>query len=62
MKISKGNGIIICSMGKSLAIFDKNELENALSQTKPVMSNYRAYIDRLKGLGFTLKRKSLLRE
>ncbi len=62
MKISEGNDIIICSTGKNLVIFDKSELENALSQTKSIMLSYRAYIDRLRGLGSTLKRKLLLRK
>ena len=51
-----------CSTGKSLLVFEKNELKSIISCSNPVMSSYRAYVDRLKGLGFTLKRMLITRD
>ncbi|MEM0099628.1 MAG: hypothetical protein QXZ17_00965 [Nitrososphaerota archaeon] len=56
MMLSEGRNFLACSTGKSLLIFEKDELKSIISSSNPVMSSYRAYMDRLKGLGFTLKR------
>ncbi|MCX8205265.1 MAG: hypothetical protein N3H31_06415, partial [Candidatus Nezhaarchaeota archaeon] len=54
-KIDEGGNVIACSTGRSLLVLQIDELENVLDG-EPVMSSYKAYIDRLKGLGFVLKR------
>ncbi|MEM2622750.1 MAG: hypothetical protein QXI35_07805 [Candidatus Nezhaarchaeales archaeon] len=56
MMLSEGEKFLACSTGKSLLVLEKDELKSMVSSSNPVMSSYRAYIDRLKGLGFTLKR------
>ncbi|MCR8501761.1 MAG: hypothetical protein QXY55_05700 [Candidatus Korarchaeota archaeon] len=55
MMLSEGRNFLACSTGKSLLVFEKDELKSIVSSSDSVMSSYRAYIDRLKGLGFTLK-------
>ncbi|MEM0488985.1 MAG: hypothetical protein QW707_07300 [Candidatus Bathyarchaeia archaeon] len=59
--LSEGRNFLACSTGKSLLVFEKDELKSIISRSNPVMSSYRAYIDRLKGLGFTLKRMLIAR-
>jgi hypothetical protein len=59
MMVSEGNDFIVCSTGKSLLLFKKSELEKSILTTQPVIASYKAYVDRLKGYGFLLKRKLL---
>ncbi|MEM3680044.1 MAG: hypothetical protein QW359_00110 [Metallosphaera sp.] len=55
MMLSEGRNFLACSTGKSLLVFEKDELKSRVLSSNPVVSSYRAYMDRLKGLGFTLK-------
>jgi len=57
MSIAEGKEFVICSTGKSLLKFDKRELEKLMQNAQPSLSSYTAYIDRLRGFGFILKRK-----
>ncbi|MEM1510040.1 MAG: hypothetical protein QW096_09275 [Thermofilaceae archaeon] len=61
MTLSEGRKFLACSTGKSLLVFEKDELKSIISSSNPVMSSYRAYMDRLKGLEFTLKRMLIAR-
>ena len=61
MTLSEGRNFLACSTGKSLLVFEKDELKSRVSSSNPVVSSYRAYMDRLKGLGFTLKRMLIAR-
>jgi hypothetical protein len=57
--VNEGKDFVVCSTGKSLCVFNKNELMNGTLMAQPVMLDYNAYSERLKGLGFVLKRKIL---
>ncbi|MEM1515883.1 MAG: hypothetical protein QXH24_07570 [Candidatus Bathyarchaeia archaeon] len=61
MAISEGAEVVACSTGKNLLLFDKDELKNKPSSTKPIMMEYKACYDELKGMMFVLKRKLLRR-
>ncbi|MEM3437195.1 MAG: hypothetical protein QXP55_01485 [Nitrososphaerales archaeon] len=56
MNVSEGKNIVVCSTGNSIFVFDKDEFDNVFNM-KPVMSSYKAYIDRFIGIGFILKRR-----
>jgi len=56
MTLSEGRNFLVCSTGESLLAFEEDELKSMVSSSNLVMSSYRAYMDRLKGLRFTLKR------
>jgi hypothetical protein len=58
MLLSVDKSIITCSTGKTLLVFDENEIENAFT-LKPVMVEYKAYWDKLKGYGFLIKHSIL---
>jgi hypothetical protein len=53
---AEGKDFIVCCTGKSFVMFKNNELSGSLLP-QPVLLKYNAYIERLKGLGFILKRK-----
>jgi len=55
--ISEEKTYVACTTGKNLLLLKKKELEKITQTTQPTMSNYKAYIDKIKGLRFTLKRK-----
>ena len=55
--ISEEKTYVACTTGKNLLLFKKKELEKITQTTQPTLTNYKAYIDKIKGLGFTLKRK-----
>jgi len=55
--ISNGKGFVACSTGKSLLLLTKDEIEDLMQTTDPIIVNYRSYIERLIGLGFSLKRR-----
>lgn len=57
MEVGEGRGFVACSTGRSLLLLEERELENSVNKTRPVMLSYKAYIDRLVGLGFILKRR-----
>jgi hypothetical protein len=59
MTVSEGKDFVVCCTGKRLLLFKKSELEGLLLKNQPVMVSYRAYIDRLRGYRFVLKRKLL---
>lgn len=59
MAISEGEEIVACTTGKSLLLFRKDEPKELDAKTRPVMLSYRAYLDRLKGLGFSFKHRIL---
>jgi len=59
MRISEREDCMICSTGKCLLMFDKDGLKNRMRSSKPVMVSYKACVDRLSGLGFTIKNKFL---
>jgi len=46
---------IVGVTGKELLIFDINDIEQAL-RSKPFLTPYKAYLDKVKGLAFTIKR------
>jgi len=56
MMISEGTDKVVCSTGKSLLLLSKSELENSL-KTQPVMVEYKAHLDKLRGAAFVLKRR-----
>jgi len=58
MLLSVGKGMIACSTGKILLIFNDEDIENALV-SKPVMVEYKAYWDKLVGYGFLIKHNIL---
>lgn len=58
MRLSEGNDFLACSTGTSLLVIEKREL-CGFKETQPVVKQYNAYLDRIKGYGFTLKRKFL---
>ncbi len=57
MMISEGSDYITCSTGESLLLIEKNKLYEVIHRGKPCKIPYGAYIDKLKGLGFTIKRR-----
>jgi len=57
MSISEGKEFIACSTGKSLLLFKKDKLQELIARTQPIMITYKAWLDKLRGLGFILKRK-----
>lgn len=61
MGISEGDDFVVCCTGKSILLFNKEELENL--NAEPSMVHYKAYKERLIGVGFSLKhRLKLLKE
>jgi len=56
MSVREWRGLIACSTGSSLIIMGREEIT---LEGNPVMRPYTAIIDRVKGLGFTLKRVGL---
>jgi len=50
MTISEGAGVVVCSTGKSVVAFEKEELGNLMLNAQPVIISYKACVDRLKGL------------
>lgn len=54
-EIDIGKDFIACSTGKSLIIFEKSELWKIMAN-EHVMMPYKAYLDRLKGYAFIMKR------
>jgi len=59
--ISNGTGFVVCSTGKTLLLLTKDELEDLMQTTDPIIVNYRSYIERLIGLGFSLKHRLITR-
>ncbi|MEM3464920.1 MAG: hypothetical protein QW566_00465, partial [Candidatus Jordarchaeales archaeon] len=55
ISISVEAEVIVCSTGKNLLLFNKDELLS----NEPIMMEYKAYCDKLKGMRFVLKRKLL---
>lgn len=55
MNVVEGQDFIASSTGSSLVIYELGDIEHALN-LKPVMIRYRGYLDRVKGLLFTIKR------
>jgi hypothetical protein len=58
MILSVVENMIACSTGKTLLVFDKEEVENTFT-LKPVMVEYKAYWDKLIGYGFLIKHSIL---
>jgi len=58
MLISIGKDFVACSTGENLILLDKEDLERAFN-FQPVIVPYKAYWDKIRGFGFTLKRKFL---
>jgi hypothetical protein len=58
MLLSVGRGMIACSTGKTLLIFNEDDVENAFN-SKPLMVKYKAYRDKLIGYGFLIKHSTL---
>jgi len=58
MLLSVGEGMMACSTGKTLLVFNENNIENALT-LKPLMVEYKAYRDKLVGYGFLVKHNIL---
>jgi len=58
MLLSVGEGMIACSTGKALIVFNGDEIENAFS-SKPIIVEYKAYWDKLIGYGFSVKHSIL---
>ena len=56
MTISEGTNVV-CSTGENLLLFNKNELKSMALNNQPVIVEYRAYLDKLKGAAFVLKRR-----
>jgi hypothetical protein len=46
---------IVAVTGRELLIFDINDLKQAL-RSKPILTPYKAFLDKVKGLSFTIKR------
>ncbi|MEM3979833.1 MAG: hypothetical protein QXF79_01085 [Ignisphaera sp.] len=59
MTISEGTDVVACSTGRNLLLFKKSELKSLAFNNLPVMVKYQAYLDRLKGVAFVLKRELL---
>lgn len=58
MLLSVGESIIACSSGKTLLIFNEDDIENAFN-SKPLMVEYKALLDKLIGYGFLIKHNIL---
>lgn len=58
MRLSEGNDFLACSTGNSLLMIEKSELGRFI-EFHPIVEQYNAYLDILKGKGFALKRKLL---
>jgi hypothetical protein len=58
MRIDEGKSAVICSTGRRLLLFENEELEQINPSLKPVLVDYKAYIERLIGIGFILRRKA----
>jgi hypothetical protein len=58
MLLSVGRGMIACSTGKTLLIFNEDDVKNAFN-SKPLMVEYKAYRDKLIGYGFLIKHSIL---
>lgn len=56
MAIAEGKNFVACSTGNNLLIFEKWELTELVQSAQKVLVAYKAYIDRLKGFGFVLKK------
>jgi hypothetical protein len=54
MLLSAEKSIITCSTGKTLLLFDENEIKDAFT-LKPVMVECKGYWDKLLGYGFLIK-------
>ena len=55
VSMSEGKDFVACSTGKSLLLLTKDELKILPQISDPVIVNYRACIERMRGLGFNLK-------
>jgi len=55
MNISEGKEFVACSTGKSLLLFKKEKQRDLMLKAVPTMSPYKAYRERLIGIGFNLK-------
>jgi len=55
MGLAAGENFVAVSTGERLIIFDEDDIWKAL-QGEPILVRYRGYIDRIRGLVFTLKR------
>lgn len=58
MRLGEGNNFMVCSTGNNLLVIEKSELDS-FTETQTVVKQYDGYLDRLKGYGFSLKRKFL---
>ncbi|MEM3605848.1 MAG: hypothetical protein QXU47_06940 [Candidatus Bathyarchaeia archaeon] len=56
MSFAEGKNFVACSTGNNLLIFEKGELAELAQSAQQVLVAYEAYIDRLKGFGFVLKK------
>jgi len=54
MSVCEGNNFVTCTTGKSLLVLHKGELESMITQSRPIMREYEAYVDRLKASRFVL--------
>lgn len=55
MSIREGDAFIVSNTGKRLVLFEKNRISQVLDK-EPVIVKYKAYLDRLRGFIFKLKR------
>jgi hypothetical protein len=58
MAISEGKDFVTFSTGKSLLLFKISELENVVEGSLPALVSCGAYMDRIKGYFFAMKRKA----
>lgn len=56
MRVSKGKRDVACSTGKNLYLLRKSELKN-FTKKRPAIKYHDSYLNRLRGLGFCLKKK-----
>jgi hypothetical protein len=57
MKIAEGKTCVLCSTGRHLLAFEKEELTTIEPALQPALVRYRACKHKLFGLGFVLKQK-----
>jgi hypothetical protein len=56
MMIDEGRDFVTLSTGKKLLLFKNRELESAIGASKPVLFRYGAYLHRLEGRAFLMRR------
>lgn len=58
MSLDVERDIVVCSTGRSVLLFNEEDLEKALA-SEPVMTEYNPFWDKFVGYGFTLKHRIL---